>query len=126
MGRSAAGILSAEREKDGTGGHSHGSVLGYYNYCKDKFIFLSFYISISVYIVIVVYLGSGTSFFSWAGYWTDNGAYYYYNTVPNATYEETLILLKEYFDTEDIPIKYVDLDSWWYYKGIYDKYSSHK
>lgn len=51
------------------------------------------------------------------GYNTDNGAYYYYNTVPNMNYEETLIEVKKYSDSIGIPYTYVLLDSWWYYKG---------
>lgn len=51
------------------------------------------------------------------GYTTDNGAYYYYNTEPNKNYEDTLIDLKAYADNNEIPYKYILLDSWWYYKS---------
>lgn len=51
------------------------------------------------------------------GYSTDNGAYYYYQTEPNKTYEQTLYDVKDYADAQGIPYKYVLLDSWWYYKG---------
>lgn len=51
------------------------------------------------------------------GYTTDNGMYYYYNTEPNHNYEETLVGVKKYADSEQIPYKYILLDSWWYYKG---------
>eukprot|EP00039_Didymoeca_costata_P006166 m.87998 g.87998 ORF g.87998 m.87998 type:complete len:840 (+) comp13136_c0_seq1:26-2545(+) len=51
------------------------------------------------------------------GYSTDNGAYYYYNTEPGKTYEQTLYDVKAYADSMNIPYKYVLLDSWWYYKG---------
>eukprot|EP00039_Didymoeca_costata_P026389 m.15829 g.15829 ORF g.15829 m.15829 type:complete len:770 (+) comp5505_c0_seq1:20-2329(+) len=63
------------------------------------------------------------------GYSTDNGAFYYYQTedgVPGKrvppttgkTYEQTLIDVKKYADSEGIPYKYVLLDSWWYYQGV--------
>ncbi len=51
------------------------------------------------------------------GFTTDNGAYYYYNTEPSKDYEQTLLDVKAYADSEGIPYKYVLLDSWWYYKG---------
>ena len=40
------------------------------------------------------------------GYWTDGGAYYYYNTERNKTYEQTIFDLKDYFEQEQIPFKY--------------------
>ena len=49
------------------------------------------------------------------GFNTDNGAYYYYNTVPGKNYEETMTDVKEYADK--VGYKYVLLDSWWYYQG---------
>ncbi|XP_041369874.1 uncharacterized protein LOC121383842 [Gigantopelta aegis] len=54
---------------------------------------------------------------NYLGYWTDNGAYYYYNTEANKTYEETIIDIKTYTDQINLPIKYFQVDSWWYYKG---------
>src|SRR5690606_33253299 len=30
------------------------------------------------------------------GYWTDNGAYYYYNTLPGRDYAQTMIALADY------------------------------
>ena len=51
------------------------------------------------------------------GYTTDNGAYYYYNTVFGLNYEDTIIKIKEYADSVKIPYKYILLDSWWYFKG---------
>ena len=48
---------------------------------------------------------------------TDNGAYFYYNTLPNSTYEDTLVAVKGYADSVGLPYKYVLLDSWWYYRG---------
>ncbi|QEC70400.1 sialate O-acetylesterase [Arachidicoccus ginsenosidivorans] len=53
------------------------------------------------------------------GYWTDNGAAYYYNYDTNLGYEQTLLNLKKYYDDNDIPIGYMQLDSWWYEKSNY-------
>ncbi|OWF39492.1 uncharacterized protein LOC110464957 [Mizuhopecten yessoensis] len=59
------------------------------------------------------------------GYWTDNGAFYYYNTEDadvgrNITYEQTLTDVKTYSSMHKIPYKYLQIDSWWYYKGLLD------
>lgn len=51
------------------------------------------------------------------GFTTDNGAYYYYHTDNNETYEETLLHVYNYTQEVGLPYKYVLLDSWWYYKG---------
>ncbi|MFX0023133.1 MAG: hypothetical protein ACFE9S_12470 [Candidatus Hermodarchaeota archaeon] len=53
---------------------------------------------------------------SYLGYWTDNGAYYYYKKENGMNYEDTMISLKEYFEKNRIPIKYYNFDSWWYLK----------
>ncbi|QEC70396.1 hypothetical protein FSB73_00390 [Arachidicoccus ginsenosidivorans] len=53
------------------------------------------------------------------GYWTDNGADYYYNYDTNLGYEQTLLNLKKYYDDNVIPIGYMQLDSWWYEKSNY-------
>ncbi len=50
------------------------------------------------------------------GFWTDNGAYYYYKTEKGMNYEDTLVAVRKYFEQEDIPIKYFNFDSWWYLK----------
>ena len=55
---------------------------------------------------------------NYLGYWTDNGACYYYNTGPYLNYEQALIAVKEDADEQDIPYRYLQLDSWWYYKGV--------
>ncbi|XP_070576651.1 uncharacterized protein [Ptychodera flava] len=55
---------------------------------------------------------------NYLGYWTDNGAYYYYNTEPDKNYEDTLIDVKNYADSLSIPYRYMQIDSWWYYKGL--------
>jgi hypothetical protein len=51
------------------------------------------------------------------GFTTDNGAYYYYHTDNNETYEETLINVSKYAKQVGLPYQYILLDSWWYYKG---------
>jgi len=55
---------------------------------------------------------------------TDNGAYYYYHTEGAAgrwtnasNMEPTLQGVKQYADEENIPYKYILLDSWWYPKN---------
>jgi len=63
---------------------------------------------------------SGDFAISHLGYWTDNGAFYYYLTVPNTTYEETMFLIKQYYEQQGLPIRYFQLDSWWYYKDAHD------
>ncbi|KAK7102674.1 uncharacterized protein [Littorina saxatilis] len=54
---------------------------------------------------------------NYLGYWTDNGAYYYYLTEPQKTYQQTILDVKANADQLDIPYKYVQYDSWWYYRG---------
>ena len=54
------------------------------------------------------------------GYWTDNGAVYYYNYDPAKGYAGTLQSLVERYRKEQIPIRYLQLDSWWYYKSTTD------
>ena len=51
------------------------------------------------------------------GYWTDNGASYYYRTAPSLTYEQTLTGIKSDFDRLGIGLGYIQLDSWFYPKG---------
>ncbi len=50
------------------------------------------------------------------GYWTDNGAYYYYKTEPGMNEEDTLLAVKLEADALEIPYGYFQLDSWWYFK----------
>jgi hydroxymethylpyrimidine pyrophosphatase-like HAD family hydrolase len=50
------------------------------------------------------------------GFWTDNGAYYYYKTERGINYEDTLVIINEYFKNHNIPIQYFNFDSWWYLK----------
>lgn len=51
------------------------------------------------------------------GYWTDNGATYYYNYDAQKGYAETLQSLVQHYREEQIPIRYLQLDSWWYSKS---------
>ena len=54
------------------------------------------------------------------GYWTDNGAAYYYNYDLAKGYAGTLAgVIKRYHD-EQIPLHYLQLDSWWYQKSFTD------
>jgi hypothetical protein len=55
-------------------------------------------------------------FIATLGYWTDNGAYYYYRTEKGMNYASTLLFAKRVFDKKGIPFRYVQLDSWWYKK----------
>jgi hypothetical protein len=50
------------------------------------------------------------------GYWTDNGAYYYYRTEDGKTFEDTLLDVKAEADTLGIPYGHLQIDSWWYPK----------
>ena len=50
------------------------------------------------------------------GYWTDNGADYYYNYDKTKGYAGTILAVAEHYRTEMIPIHYMQLDSWWYQK----------
>ncbi len=50
------------------------------------------------------------------GYWTDNGAHYYYRTEEGMNEEDTLLAVKADADARAIPYGYMQLDSWWYYK----------
>ncbi len=51
------------------------------------------------------------------GYWTDNGAAYYYNYDSTLGYEGTLLAIRDEFKQKGIPLGYMQLDSWWYPKG---------
>ncbi|MGC8539100.1 MAG: hypothetical protein ACP5QA_00565 [Phycisphaerae bacterium] len=51
------------------------------------------------------------------GYWTDNGACYYYNYVPKLGYAGTLEAVARQFDRHKVPLAYMELDSWWYRKS---------
>ena len=51
------------------------------------------------------------------GYWTDNGATYYYTMAAPLDYEQTLAAVKGSFDSMGIGLGSVQLDSWFYPKG---------
>ena len=51
------------------------------------------------------------------GYWTDNGATYYYNTNAPLGIENTLFAVRDEYASKGVPLAYVQLDSWWYPKG---------
>ena len=50
------------------------------------------------------------------GYWTDNGATYYYHYDRDKGYAGTLLALRARYRQEQIPLRYLQLDSWWYQK----------
>ncbi len=50
------------------------------------------------------------------GYWTDNGADYYYKFDPALGYEGTLLAMRDQFNQLGVPLGYLQLDSWWYPK----------
>lgn len=52
------------------------------------------------------------------GYWTNNGGYYYYNPIKGLKLSETLVEVKKHTDSLGLPIKYMNLDSWWYIKDV--------
>lgn len=47
-------------------------------------------------------------------YWTDNGAAYWYRTEPGRTIVESVIDVVVELRDADVPIRAVELDSWWY------------
>ncbi|NOX86379.1 MAG: hypothetical protein GXO86_10530 [Chlorobi bacterium] len=54
------------------------------------------------------------------GYWTDNGAAYYYNYIRSKGYGGTLRAVRKQYKKEGITMGYMQLDSWWYEKSIYN------
>ena len=42
---------------------------------------------------------------NYLGYWMDNGAYYYYNPLPNTSYQDTVLQLHANF-SERIPVRW--------------------
>jgi hypothetical protein len=52
------------------------------------------------------------------GYWTDNGAAYWYNYEHGLGYAGTLEALVQRYRKEGIPLRYLQLDSWWYSKTL--------
>jgi hypothetical protein len=58
------------------------------------------------------------------GYWTDNGASYYYRTEDGRSYPQTLQDAVSAFRAAGVEPGYVQLDSWWYPKGHADLWDS--
>ena len=56
------------------------------------------------------------------GYWTDNGAAYYYSYVSSLGYSGTLLAVRDQFAANGFPLGYLQLDSWWYPKGVADSW----
>jgi hypothetical protein len=50
------------------------------------------------------------------GAWTDNGAYYYYNTEKGKTMQQTMDDLVQYLKSLSLPVRHFMYDSWWYWK----------
>lgn len=57
------------------------------------------------------------------GYWTDNGASYYYDYDHSRGYPGTLLAVRDEFRAQNLPLGYVQLDSWWYPKGVAQDWS---
>lgn len=51
---------------------------------------------------------------NYLSYWTDNGAYYYFLTEANKTYQDTVFDIMKYYQEQDIPMRSFQYDSWWY------------
>jgi len=51
------------------------------------------------------------------GYWTDNGASYYYDYEDSLGYTGTLLAVKDEFAKAGVALGYMQIDSWWYPKG---------
>jgi hypothetical protein len=58
------------------------------------------------------------------GYWTDNGAAYYYRFEDELGYVGTLLGVRNEFKKMNIRLGYVQLDSWFYPKGHEGKWKS--
>ena len=59
------------------------------------------------------------------GYWTDNGARYYYAFSEKLGYEKTLVAIRDEFQAKGVPLGYVQLDSWFYPKGAAGSWMDH-
>jgi hypothetical protein len=59
----------------------------------------------------------GAPYLERVGYFTDNGAYYYYQYDRAIGYPATLANVASYFSGLGIPLGYMQIDSWWYPKG---------
>ncbi len=52
------------------------------------------------------------------GYWTDNGGHYWYNYDLTKGYQATMQEIIDSYRAENIPLRYLQLDSWWYHKTL--------
>jgi hypothetical protein len=59
------------------------------------------------------------------GYWTDNGAGYYYDFEPKLGYTGTLLAVKDEFAKAGVNFGYMQIDSWWYPKGESGDWNHH-
>jgi hypothetical protein len=50
------------------------------------------------------------------GWWSDNGAFYYYNSEPGKSMQETVVDSLAEWTAIGLPTRHVMYDSWWYYK----------
>ncbi|XP_050418345.2 uncharacterized protein LOC126831737 [Patella vulgata] len=51
---------------------------------------------------------------NYLGYWTDNGAYYYYHPADQQNYEDTVYGVIDYANKLSIPYRYFQYDEWFY------------
>lgn len=51
---------------------------------------------------------------NYLSYWTDNGAYYYFLTEEDKTYQETVLDIMQFYQEQEIPMVTFQYDSWWY------------
>ena len=58
------------------------------------------------------------------GYWTDRGAQYYYKFEPRLGYAGTLLAIRDQFRKLGVTLGYMQLDSWWYPKGVSHRWDS--
>jgi hypothetical protein len=60
------------------------------------------------------------------GYWTDNGAAYYYKfDSTKGSYEQTLLGIRDNFLQQGLKLGYMQLDSWFYPKGAAADWQDH-
>ena len=52
---------------------------------------------------------------NYMGYYMDNGAYYFHNTMPGTNYEDTTINIVNQIQ---LPIHYMEISAYFYYKGV--------
>jgi len=55
---------------------------------------------------------------NYLSFWTNNGGFYYYHTMPGLNYEDTFIAMAEEFRQRKIPVRTLEIDSWWYEKDF--------